>query len=141
MYDYRYLALLGKLDGETQWLDDPVGADHINGARIALLSRRRVERQAHGLGRSGDDAPRLAIKSDLAAMEMRFAPFIQRELVGFAIKGETPAGDAVGIATGNRSDIGGLIEIGFEPVESEHDRSRFTLHLDREVAQDRPIGE
>ena len=139
--DRRSVARCAELDDEAHGLDHSIGAHRIDGGRIAFFSRRRMERQAYRLIRGGFDTPRFAIEPDPAAMEMSLAAFVAAQLIGFAVEGEAPAHNAVGVTSGDRSDIGSLIEISRKRVEAEHHRPRLAVHLDNELAQDRAMGD
>ena len=54
----------------------------------------------------------------MAAVEMRLAALVEAQLVRPAVKRETSGRDAVRIAPGDRPDIGALIKIGFERIET-----------------------
>src|SRR6476619_2856169 len=100
-----------------------------------------MQSKAHRIRRRRGDGPDLLVESDMAAVEMRLAALVEAQPIRLAVKRETSGRDAVRIAPGDRPDIGALIEIGFERIETGDHRSPPSIHLNREIAKGGTIAD
>ena len=93
---------------------------HRQRAGIARVAVRRVQREAHCLLPKAFSGPDALVEADAAAVQV-IAALVLLDLHCLAVQREAAARNAVGIASDDRTEIAGVLQIVVRGLQADHD--------------------
>ena len=97
-----------------------IGDVHRQRAGIARVAVRRVQREAHCLLPKAFSGPDALVEADAAAVQV-VAALVLLDLHRLAVQREAAARNAVGIASDDRAEIAGVLQIVVRGLQADHD--------------------
>ena len=97
-----------------------IGDVHRQRAGIARVAVRRVQREANGLLPKAFSCPDALVEADAAAVQV-VAALVLLDLHRLAVQREAAARNAVGIASDDRTEIAGVLQIVVRSLQADHD--------------------
>ena len=139
--DRRLVAGRREFDPQRRRLQHPIDAGGRQIAGKAGIAIGRMKRQRHRRCVMRAELPDPMAEAVRAAVQRMLLARLARELIRDPVEHEPAIRDAVGVAAGNRAEVGRMGDVIFDRIEAEDNALPASCSWNVKIAEDRSIGQ